>query len=263
MPPQPGEEFTLLKALAGSECGNVRIIPTTAQNCYLREYFKFEKMYRFLSLVLAITIYSFSLQAQDPLRFKQEVQALHKRDSIANLSKPIVFAGSSTINNWKDIRATFPDHPILNHGFGGSQMSDLLFYADPLIVACNPSQIFIYEGDNDLNSGKSAEIILADASRLLAIIRKELPRKVPVVFISAKPSLARWRLKEDYEAFNKKLKRWTKRQRKVKFVDVWTPMLDQNGEPFKDIFLGDGLHMNKKGYEIWTSTIRPYLRRKR
>lgn len=218
-------------------------------------------MYRLFLLILLVGV--FQLHAQDPLRFENEVRGIHKRDSIFNLSQPIVFAGSSTINNWKDIAAAFPEHTVANHGFGGSEMSDLLYYANTLLIDCNPSQIFIYEGDNDLSHGKTPEVILADAGRVLAIIREKLPRKLPVVFIYAKPSLSRWKLKEQYEAYNKALKKWAKKQRKVKVVDVWKPMLDENGEPMKDIFLADGLHMNKKGYDIWTKTLRPYLKGKR
>jgi lysophospholipase L1-like esterase len=55
------------------------------------------------------------------------------------------------------------------------------------------------------------------------------------------------------------LQDWTKKQKNVKYIDVWTPLLDASGQPKSDIFIEDGLHLNKKGYEIWAATIKPYL----
>ena len=47
----------------------------------------------------------------------------------------------------------------------------------------------------------------------------------------------------------------------IDFVNVWSPMLDENKEVRKDIFLDDGLHMNQKGYDIWKKTIEPFLKK--
>jgi lysophospholipase L1-like esterase len=84
-------------------------------------------------------------------------------------------------------------------------------------------------------------------------------KKVPVYFITPKPSIARWHLKDLYIAYNQQLKEWASRQKKVTYVDVWTPLLDSTGQPQKDIFIEDGLHLNKKGYEIWSAAIKPYV----
>ena len=137
-------------------------------------------------------------------------------------------------------------------------MADLRYYTDKLIIPFRPKQIFIYEGDNDLSFSRTPEQILASADSTLSIIRKHLPES-EVVFISPKPSLRRWELKAKYEDFNAKLKAWTAQKRGVRYVDVWNPMLDKNGMVLRDIFIADGLHLNKKGYDIWTKEIGKYL----
>ena len=43
------------------------------------------------------------------------------------------------------------------------------------------------------------------------------------------------------------------------FVDVWEPMLTEDGKPNPDLFVEDGLHMNEKGYVIWTRLVRESL----
>jgi lysophospholipase L1-like esterase len=122
-----------------------------------------------------------------------------------------------------------------------------------------PKKIFIYEGDNDISFGRTIEEILSAADSILIIVRKSMPG-ASVIFISAKPSLSRWKLKPQYEAFNNALKDWAATKKRVRFADVWTPMLDKNGAVKNDIFIEDGLHLNKKGYAIWTATLKKYLR---
>jgi lysophospholipase L1-like esterase len=201
-----------------------------------------------------------TLIAQDPLRFEKEVHDLIAGDSAINKRKLILFTGSSSIRFWSGLTKDFPNHNVLNRGFGGSEMSDLFYYAESLIINYNPKEIFIYEGDNDINSGKSPEEILANADKLLNLLRTHLPAKVKIIFISAKPSIARWHLKGKYEEFNRKLMVWTSTKKNVFYADVWIPMLDSAGEVRKDLFIEDNLHMNQLGYAIWAPVIRKFIR---
>ncbi|HEY3403135.1 MAG TPA: GDSL-type esterase/lipase family protein [Ohtaekwangia sp.] len=214
---------------------------------------------KILILCLGLLI-SVSLSAQNPERFGKEVQELIAADSSINRTDIILFTGSSSIRLWKDIASSFPEHNVLNRGFGGSEMSDLVYFSDKLILPYKPQKIFIYEGDNDLNAGKSVDQILLSADSLLTIIRKNLPPEIPVIFISPKPSVARWGMKDKYVSFNTELKAWTRKHENVEFADVWTPMVDRQGNVRTDLFVEDRLHMNKTGYEIWARVLRKYLR---
>lgn len=213
------------------------------------------------SLIFIFTLLFISpLWAQETSRFQAEVDKLVAGDSAIDKKNIILFTGSSSIRVWNDLKTDFPKHNVLNRGFGGSQMTDMVNYADQLIVPYHPKQIFIYEGDNDIGAGKSPEEILVKADKLLLLIREKLPRKTNVLFISPKPSLLRWQLKDKYLDYNTKLEAWTKKQKNVTYIDVWTPMLDAEGNVLKDLFVEDGLHMNRKGYEIWARVIDKYIR---
>jgi lysophospholipase L1-like esterase len=216
-------------------------------------------MKRKILLLLFISLFFINGFAQDPLRFEKEVNDLVKGDSLVNRKKLILFTGSSSIRFYADLKKDFPKHNVLNRGFGGSEMSDLLYYTQPVILNYKPDRIFIYEGDNDINSGKSPEEILANADQLLSLLRSQLSPKVKIIFISAKPSVARWHLKSKYETFNRQLQAWTSTKKNVFYADVWTPMLESNGEVRADLFIEDNLHMNRKGYEIWKTVIEKYL----
>jgi lysophospholipase L1-like esterase len=211
-------------------------------------------------LIFIVLLFSFTgLSGQDPLRFEKEIQSLVAGDTSVSNQNLILFTGSSSIRFWNSLKQDFPEYNVVNRGFGGSEMIDLLYYAEPLILKHMPKKIFIYEGDNDINSGKTPEEILRTADELLKLIRARLPKRIEIIFISAKPSVARWQLKEPYQVFNSKLKEWTSKQKRVKFADVWTPMLDEKGEVRTDLFVEDNLHMNLKGYEIWTDVLQKFM----
>ena len=210
-------------------------------------------------LACLMLLFVITVQAQDPLQFKKEVDSLITLHNSTDKPNPILFTGSSSIRLW-DLKSSFPNYHVLNGGFGGSEMADLLYYIDGLIVPLRPIQIFIYEGDNDISKGRSEDQIIASADSILKRIQKQLP-KTEVIFISPKPSIARWHLKEKYESYNKVFKAWIDKQNNVRYADVWTPMTDKNGNVLKDIFIQDNLHLNEKGYKIWTSVIKKYLKK--
>jgi lysophospholipase L1-like esterase len=214
---------------------------------------------RFVILSFALWVITIPIHAQNPEKYKGEVEGLTANDASVVRKNVILFTGSSSIKMWKDVQSYFPQHNILNRGFGGSQTSDLLFYFDKLILPYAPKKIFVYEGDNDINSGKTPEQILKTTDSLVTMIRLKISKKVRIYFITPKPSVARWSKKSIYEEYNQKLKAWSKTQLHVEVIDVWTPMLDQQGVVMQDLFLEDRLHMNKKGYDIWARTIAPFL----
>jgi lysophospholipase L1-like esterase len=218
---------------------------------------------RMLCLIFLLTgialSQSYGQQQKDPARFKKEVDSIVALNRAVNKANLILFTGSSSIRMWSSLKSDFPKYNVVNMGFGGSEMADLAYYVNDIVVPLKPKKIFIYEGDNDISFGRNINEILSSADSVLLIVRESLP-DAKVIFISAKPSLSRWKLKEQYEVFNNALKDWTATKKGVRFADVWTPMLDKSGSVKKDIFIEDGLHLNKKGYAIWTATLRKYLR---
>ena len=112
--------------------------------------------------------------------FKSEIEAFKKQDSIAMpASASILFVGSSSFNYWKDIKNYFPGYPIINRGFGGSSLPDVIYYAHETILKYQPKQIYIYCGENDLaaNDTITPQIVLNRFKQLYEIIRtKRLTR---------------------------------------------------------------------------------------
>lgn len=195
----------------------------------------------------------------DPLRFYEVVAGFKSADSLNKpQAKPVLFVGSSSIRGWKTLSSDFPELTVLNRGFGGSHMSDLLFYMDDLVFPYHPNAILVYEGDNDIAAGKTPEKVFADYNTFVSSVLDKWPN-TPIFFISIKPSLARIDYMENMAKANALIKARTQETENLYFIDVFTPMLGEDGTPRKDIFGHDGLHMNEVGYALWTKVIREEL----
>ncbi|MEN6385014.1 MAG: GDSL-type esterase/lipase family protein [Phycisphaerales bacterium] len=194
----------------------------------------------------------------NPDRWKAVIQKFVDNDKKNPPPKnAVLFVGSSSIRMW-DTSKWFPDIPNINRGFGGSYVIDSYIYADQIITPYKPRTIVFYAGDNDAADKKPPQMVLADFEALFFKVRKELP-KTKIVVISTKPSIARWKFWPQMLEANNYIEIFCKKQQNTAFVDVSKVMLDSAGQPRKDIFLSDGLHLNEKGYELWTSLVKPLI----
>ena len=193
--------------------------------------------------------------------FANEILAFKKQDSVHLPPKgAILFVGSSSFNYWKDVQNYFPGYKIINRGFGGSSLTDVIRYANDIIFPYHPKQIVIYCGENDLagSDDVTGEIVFQRFRTLFALIRTKIPGE-NIVFVSLKPSPSRKNLMSKMEVANKLIQQFISSQQNASFVDVYHKMLNPDGSPIGRIFKEDSLHMNPNGYAIWKKAIEPYL----
>ena len=169
----------------------------------------------------------------------------------------ILFLGSSSIRMW-DLEKSFPGRPVLNRGFGGSQIADSLFFFDRVVLPYKPSTVVFYAGDNDIAREKSVEIVVADFQALAAKVWEHLP-ETRILFIGIKPSTARWNLYPDMKKVNEAIRELSKIETRLVLVDVEAAMLDEDGMPRQELLQKDGLHMTDAGYALWTKLVLPLL----
>ena len=216
------------------------------------------KKFAFL-LSVFISVFTLKIFSQEP--FYDEIRAFKIEDS---LHKPpqhaILFVGSSSFTKWKDVQSYFPGYTIINRGFGGSSLPDVIRYANDIIFPYNPKEIVIYCGENDFagDSTLAAETVFDRFKTLYEMIREKLA-DVPVVYISIKPSPSRREFWSKMTEANKLIKDYISKQTHASFIDVFSLMMNTNNQPKPEIFLDDSLHMNANGYKIWQKAIKPYL----
>ena len=194
----------------------------------------------------------------DPARFAEffEDQATYDAEN-SFPDNPIVFIGSSSINFWRTAEY-FPQFPVINRGFGGSQASDAAHWVREGVLKYDPSVVVYYEGDNDVTVGKKADQIFADMREFAEAVHAELPG-THVVFLSVKPSPARMDSWDEAQATNALLHAYAALRYNVHYVDVGSDLLGSDGQPIPELFLADGIHMTPPGYEIWTRVLTPVL----
>ena len=213
--------------------------------------------------ILSIAISFFILNgiyAQQP-PFWNDIQAFKKQDSIhMPAARQVLFVGSSSFTKWTDVQSYFPSIPIINRGFGGSSLTDLLRYKEDVIFKYKPKQIVIYCGENDFAGSDTISVttVVKRFTELFGLIRSRY-KDIPIAYVSMKPSPSRQYLMPKFEKANMAIQQFLKKYKKTVFIDVYHSMLKPDGAPMTDIFVQDNLHMNAKGYAIWKKQIAPHL----
>ncbi len=194
----------------------------------------------------------------DFMRWEKAIQAFEKQDQTKlPPQNAILFTGSSSIVAWK-LPKSFPMLDTINRGFGGSQLADAIHFAPRIVTKHKPRVVVLYAGDNDIASGRAPEQVAADFREFVRVVHKELP-KTKIVFLSIKPSIARWKLWDKMGQANKLIAEQCAKDERLIYLDVGPPMLDAAGKPKPELFAADGLHLSEKGYELWASLLKPQL----
>lgn len=213
-------------------------------------------------ILLFFIFISPALQAQaQPAPFAKEIAAFRHKDSVQMPARnSILFVGSSSFTKWTDIADYFPGYPVINRGFGGSCLTDLIYYIKDVVYPYHPKQIFIYCGENDFAGSDtlSPQTVAGRFATFLAGIRKMYP-KIPVDYLSIKPSPSRWKWEHKFVEANRLIKAYIGHQPHTRYIDIHSAMLEPDGTVKQDIFIQDKLHMNAKGYHIWQGILQPYL----
>ena len=208
--------------------------------------------------VLALLLLALPALAQTN-RWDAEIAAFEAQDRTNPPPKEaILFIGSSSIRLWKTLAQDFPEHKVINRGFGGSQIADSVQFADHIVIPYKPKMVVLYAGGNDINGGKTSEQVANDFKAFVQKVRGKLP-ETRIAYISIAPNPARWAQVDRVRSANELIRDFTKTDTKLTFIDVFPHMLGDNGEPRPEIFVEDRLHMNEKGYALWTKLMRPIL----
>lgn len=212
-----------------------------------------------LLLSLAATLL---VLAQDPKAepFAKEIEAFEAKDRTSPPPQnEIVFVGSSSIRLWKSTEA-FPDLKIINRGFGGSQMSDAVRYAERIILPYQPRVVVVFAGGNDINAKKSPEKVFEDYKALVAKIHEALPR-TKVYFISLFPNVARKSQDAQCRKVNQLIEEYSRSGPFLGYIETESKMRAADGGPRPELLRADGLHMNDDGYKIWNEVVGAELRK--
>lgn len=213
----------------------------------------------FIGLAAPVSMDATAQQPRAPLRWENAIAAFEAQDQQAfPESGGVLFVGSSSILMWKTLARDMALLPVIQRGFGGSQLSDVLFYMDRIVLPYRPADIVLYEGDNDLGRGKSPTRLLRDFQMFVDRVHAALP-EARVHFLSVKPSIRRRALMTRMHEANTLIRGYCAADERLHYINVYDAMLTGAGEPKPDIFVDDDLHLNAQGYAIWTDIVKSHL----
>ena len=199
------------------------------------------------------------LVAQTPgadraVKWEKEIAAIEKRlTDKPPMGDPILFAGSSSIRLW-DVTKAFPKLNVVNVGFGGSEVRDTTHFVERIVLKWKPKAIVLYAGDNDIASSRTPRQVSDDFKELVKAVHAKLPQTT-IHFIAVKPSPSRMKLFDKQTEANKLVKSYCQTDPKLNYIDIVPGMLMADGQPNPELFQKDNLHLNEKGYALWTTAI--------
>jgi lysophospholipase L1-like esterase len=194
----------------------------------------------------------------DPTRFEQEIDAFASWD--AKNSSPdnaLLFVGSSSIRFW-DTAEAFQGYPVINRGFGGSHITDVLYYFDRVISRFDPSLIIFYCGENDIASGLDPDDVFDDYTELLARVGQAFP-DADFLYVSIKPSNSRTEYSDAFDSFNRRVESYNETKHRLHYIDLASPLTMSDGQPDDSLFVDDRLHLNEEGYRQWNEKMWEFL----
>ena len=200
--------------------------------------------------------------AQSP-RFLPEILAFEEGDKKAPPPQgAVLFLGSSSIRYWTTLAQDFPELPVINRGFGGSQIEDSINYAERIVLPYKPKLIVFYAGGNDLNDGKAPEAVAKDFQKFADTVQTALPATT-IAFISINPSLKRWeqegKILQANTLIEKIIRDTNSPTRKLAYIDSHAGLLGADGRPQENLLRPDKLHLNADGYKAWVAIVRPQI----
>ncbi|MCD8740467.1 GDSL-type esterase/lipase family protein [Mucilaginibacter roseus] len=215
-----------------------------------------------LVLLLFTTLFTINANAQKGFPFDAEVRQFKHQDSL-QMPAPggILFVGSSSIRLWDDLEKRFEGKPVIKRGLGGSELWQWVEYYTPYVLfPYQPKKVFIYAGENDIASGRTAQNVAGSFEKLWTMIHDKLPN-TEIYFLSIKPSPSRAKFLNEVILANNLIKAYADSKPKTKYIDVATPILNKKTmRPDSSLFKGDYLHLNSKGYDKWEKVLKKYVK---
>lgn len=219
-----------------------------------------------LSLHVALTLFLlasspalFAAEKPPGNRWEKEIAAFEAADAKNPPPKgAVLFIGSSSIKLWKTLAKDFPEHKVINRGFGGSQIADATRYADRIVIPCKPRLIVLGAGGNDIHGGKSPEQVADDFKAFVTKVRAALP-DTRIVCYSISPAPVRAAEMEKQRRANQLIKDYIASGNNLDYINIFDAYLGSDGQPREDLFVKDRLHPNAAGYQIRVELTRPHL----
>ena len=228
-------------------------------NSYQSEYKQYINAARKASEELLKNPSGVQSSSEAPVMWSNEIKRLRRRvEKLENQEQLIAIYGSSSIRLWVNMQRDMAPLNVINLGFGGSTYAWCIHYFDEIFSGLVPDKVVLYAGENDLNEGKTPEQVLSDCQVLVKLLQEKY-LDLDLAFISLKPSVEREKMIPKIIETNLLLSKYVIGELKAQFINVFDQMVTAENRSRPELYLSDGLHLNKEGYAIWSTVIKEAL----
>ena len=209
---------------------------------------------------LDILIGSLRQSFGDPDAWRASIHRFEANDKV-NPPAPggIVFVGSSSFTFWSTMEQDLAPLPVINRGFGGAMIDDVVRYVDRIIVPYKPKAVVLYAGANDIVDprAKSPKRVAERFRTFVGRVHENLPDAL-IFYIGITPTLSGWKWWPIANETNQLISDIVSADSKLRFIDLSDLLLGADKLPERSLYGNNG-HLNELGYERWTSRIKPIL----
>jgi len=188
-----------------------------------------------------------------PKRWENTIRKFEEIDAATPAPKgAVLLVGGSNARRWTDVGDYLPQSTIINRGFGGARLTDVLYFVDRIVLPYEPKVILLNAGGNDLSSGKSPAQIRDTARIFMDKVHAVLP-DTRIYYIGLPHVLRAGRNPEALAAIrgmNEQLAELARSEKSFEFIDLFPAFLDAESQPRPELFVADGTHFSPKGYAI-------------
>lgn len=189
------------------------------------------------------------------------------------MSKKLLLAGSSIMEQWHQPASLAPDWEVVNRAIGGTTTSDWIRIFRKVLDEEKPKAVLMYVGSNDFGNGVPPAQIGAGVGMIRNILRLYAP-EVPMAYlaiikapvraegfagIQEANELAKGRLRLEPVGHGDPLLPTLPSSEPL---DLWIesdPFFLEEGRPVQRYFTEDGLHLTLEAYRGLTAAIQPQL----
>jgi len=211
--------------------------------------------------IAELVVSSYKARKGDPDAWESTIKKFEVQDQLHPPAKnSILFIGSSSINFWSTLAQDMSPLPVINRGFGGSYMRDMVKYLDRIVLPYQPRAIVLFAGTNDTTDNRfdTARQVFEGYTIFVQRVQAVLP-EAAIYYIAITPTPTRQKLWPIANEANQLIQNYTQNNPNLHFVDFNNQLLNEDGKPYRSLYKFDGIHPNEKGYALWTAAIKPLL----
>ncbi|TWT78125.1 GDSL-like Lipase/Acylhydrolase [Posidoniimonas polymericola] len=194
-------------------------------------------------------------------QYNAEIARWNAQDALDPVSdNGLVFVGSSSIRRWEQLTHDFADYNVVQRGIGGALFDDVVAQVNDLVLDYSPRGVVVWAGTNDLASGSNGAEVAADYQNFVSAVHNSLPN-THIFYLGVMPTPGRQGNRPQEDIANSTIAAAAAGDSRLHYIDLpaaFETLNPYGGAGFTSKFV-DSIHLNRDGYDFWTTIIRPQI----